>query len=379
MVSYELAAPVRSVSHWRMKTIGAWLLLALIMGRPASGKEPSEGMAREEALKFCRTLDGKESGSFWFEHGDKEGPYHHAGRIILSPGEEASYAVADADGDLSKTGLDVPDGAAELHMDFFTGKSGHGWVVTHSFKPEIKPEADTKAVDKRSDRQKALGAAAELAIKEGNLEFLKMLVGQGLELNQYLNFEEKTTALSTAVWEDKLEIAKYLLEHGANKDFRGRYDERPITTAFDLKRDDLCKLLARPDEGEKTIAGTPTGLLEEIFCGQKPDDVFFVRWKDEDPPEELMGWLKQTHPNARPASRMETLDRRPLGARTWYRDKTDGKFGPLMEISIESVENDWKVRLRQSTGPFLAGGGNEMLYTRHHGYWMGKTLSSWCE
>lgn len=362
-----------------MKTVSTWVSLVFLVSISAKVEVQAKEMPRDEAFKFCRTLDGKESGSFWFEHGEKEGPYHHAGRIILSPGERASYAVADADGDLSETGLDVPDGAAELHMDFFTGKSGHGWVVTHSFKPEIKPEADTKALDKRSNRQKALGPAAELAIKDGNLEFLKMLVGQGLELNQHLNFEEKSTALSTAVWEDKLGIAKYLLEHGANKDLRGRFGERPITTAFDLKRVDLCKLLARPDDGEKDIAGIPTGLLEEIFCGPNPDEVFFVRWKGEDPPEELMGWLKQTHAEARPASRMETLGTRPLGARTWYRDKSDGKFGSLMEISVDAIESGWKVRCRQTVGPFLAGGGNETQYTKHHGYWMGETLSSWCE
>jgi hypothetical protein len=92
-----------------------------------------------------------------------------------------------------------------------------------------------------------------------------------------------------------------------------------------------------------------------------------------------MGWLKQSHPNARPASLLETLQRRPLGARTWYRDKANGKFGSLMEISVDSIEKGWKVRLRQTVGPFLAGGGHEMQYTKHYGYWMGKPLSSWDE
>lgn len=53
--------------------------------------------------------------------------------------------------------------------------------------------------------------------------------------------------------------------------------------------------------------------------------------------------------------------------------------GSLVELSMEPSENGWKVRMRDSTGPSLAGGGSEQLYTRHHGYWLGKVLTSWGE
>lgn len=81
----------------------------------AIAEDSPTGLSCDEALKLCRTMDCKESGKYWFNHGEKESPYHHAGRLILSPGGRASYAVADADGTLSEVGLDVPDDAAELH------------------------------------------------------------------------------------------------------------------------------------------------------------------------------------------------------------------------------------------------------------------------
>ena len=355
------------------------IILAGLLCGLAAADAPDKGRSREEALKLCRTLGGAETGEFWFEHGDKDGPYHHAGRLILSPGGCVSYAVAEPNGELSETGLDVPDEAAELHMDFFTGKSGHGWVVTHCFKPEVKPTAVAARKDHRSACQQALGPAAEFAIANGNLALLKALVGQGLELNEYLDFNKQTTALSSAVWDHQLEIAKYLIAKGANKEMRGAFGERPIKTAFDLGLKDFCKLLAKPDVEEKKIFGVPEGLLEEVFAKQAPRNPMFLRWQGEDPPQDLLTWLKRSHPEIRPASRMETLQRRPLGASSWYRDKTDGAFGTLWECSIEASGEGWKVRIRDTTGPSLAGGGIEAQYTKHCGYWMGKTLTSWDE
>ncbi len=276
-------------------------------------------------------------------------------------------------------GLDVPQEAAELHMDFFTGKSGHGWVTTHYFMPEVKPKPISKTKDHRSTRQQALGPAARFAITEGNLPLLKVLIEQGLELNEYLDFEERTTALSTAVRRRQLDIAKYLLAQGADKEKRGRFGERPIATAFDLNLKEFCELLSKPDGDEKMITGVPEGVLAEVFANRDPATILFLRWNGEDSPDELLKWLQKTHPETRPASRMETLERRPLGAASWYRDQTTGDFGSLLELSIQSSENGWKVRLRDTTGPSLAGGGCEELYSKHYGYWMGKLLTSWDE
>ena len=81
-----------------MKTILDHLTLAIMACGLAAAGEPSNGLTREEALKFCRMLGGVECGKYWFDEGDEEGPYHHAGRLILSHGGGASYAVAEADG-----------------------------------------------------------------------------------------------------------------------------------------------------------------------------------------------------------------------------------------------------------------------------------------
>ena len=97
---------------------------------------------------------------------------------------------------------------------------------------------------------------------------------------------------------------------------RGRFGERPIATAVDLKREEFCKLLAKPDGEEAMIAGVPEGVLEEVFASRDPNDVMFLRWNGEDPPEDLPKWLQKSYAEARPASRMETLGRRPLGARS---------------------------------------------------------------
>lgn len=70
----------------------------------------------------------------------------------------------------------MPDDAAELNMDFFTGKTGRGFIVTHYFMPEVASQKSSKMEDKRSNRQKALGPAAEFAIFDGKLRLLKVRI-----------------------------------------------------------------------------------------------------------------------------------------------------------------------------------------------------------
>ena len=193
--------------------------VALVQAGVGAGEPALAALSKEEALKKCRTMDGRETGKKWFEEGDETGPYVHAGRFYLMPGTKAGYAVAGKDGELSEVGIDVPDDAAVLHVDFFTSKSGLGWVTTHYFEPEVKskPEADK---DTRSPQQKALGPAAEFAIKKGNLSLLETLLANGLEIDGALGSEGGDTLLHAAVTARELKIAKVLLDRGANREIR---------------------------------------------------------------------------------------------------------------------------------------------------------------
>lgn len=340
--------------------------------------EPA-ALSREEALKLARTYDGRELGSLWFDHGDKAGPYRHAGRVVLSPGAHISYEVGEPGKDLSSTGLYVEDDVWETHLDFFTGPTGAGWVTAHNFKPEVAPIAPRSRKDTRTKRQMALGPAARIAIFEGNLEFLNVLLAQGLELNGVLDFEDGMTPLYAAVWERELGIAKFLVEKGADPEVRSRSGERPIELAIEWKMDDFIKLLAKPISEEKRIADIPEGALANIFSRQEAEEIQFIRWQGADPPEELLIWLRKMLPGSQAASRLETLEKRPLGARSWYRDKVTGRFGSLLEVKVEPLGGSWKVKLRDSVGPFLAGGGWEAEVFQQKGYWFRKDQKSWAE
>ncbi|MCW1922204.1 ankyrin repeat domain-containing protein [Luteolibacter arcticus] len=354
---------------------GIWLALSTPL--PAEG-EPA-ALSREEALKLARSYDGRELGSLWFDHGDKAGPYRHAGRVVLSPGAHISYEVGEPGKDLSSTGLYVDDDVWETHLDFFTGPTGAGWVTAHNFKPEVAPIVPRSRKDTRTKRQMALGPAGALAIEEGNLELLKVLLAQGLELNGVLDLKDRMTPLYAAVWERELGIAKFLFEKGADPEVRSRSGERPIELAIEWKMDDFIELLAKPLSEEKRIAAVPEGALANIFSRQEAEKIQFIRWQGADPPEELLTWLRKVLPNARAASHMETLGKRPLGAHSWYRDKLDGRFGSLLEVKIEPAGGSWKVHLRDSVGPFLAGGGWEAEVFQQKGYWFRKDEKSWAE
>ena len=194
-----------------------------------------------------------------------------------------------------------------------------------------------------------------------------------------LDFESKETALNAAVWHGQIEIAKFLLKEGASPDLRGRFGDRPIDSAIELDRDDFLKLLAKPNQKETMVGGVPEGLLREILVGQEKPPVLFLSWNDQDPPDELMNWLKNQFPNIRPVSRMETLSRRPQGAHTWYRDKKEGSFGKLIQIKPQKDGDVWIVWFRKTSGPVLAGGGWQGKFRKEHGYWHKFEMSGWSE
>jgi hypothetical protein len=342
-------------------------------------EEPGPAVfTKEEALKKCRTMDGRDTGKKWFEQGDETGPYVHAGRFYLLPGTKAGYAVAGKNGELSEVGIDVPDDAAVLHMDFFTSKSGQGWVTTHYFEPEVRSEPEA-GKDKLSPQQKALGPAAEFAIEKGNLSLLEILLANGVEIDGALDSKSGDTLLHTAVMAGQLKIAKVLLDRGASREIRDGSGKRPIDLALDYDRPDFKKLLAKADTEDSMIDGVPAGVLEEIFVRHHDHGLHFVRWNGKDPSEELLEHLRKAMPGARPASRMKTLERRPLGARTWYQEKDTGEFGNLLEATAEREGDTWKVRLRTTVGPSLAGGGWEAKVEKVSGYWHRHDGSVWAE
>ena len=141
---------------------------------------------------------------------------------------------------------------------------------------------------------------------------------------------------------------------------------------------EFCKLLAKPDKKETLVNGVPEGVLAEVLLGTD-DDVRFVKWNGEDPSPELMAWMKKRMLNVRPASRLETLERRPLGARSWYRDTVDGKFGILIEVGLKGSAESWKVVFRRTSGPSMAGGGWSGKIGKSYGYWYRHDVEGWTE
>lgn len=361
-----------------MTRLLSFVLVSLLACLP-SNAESESGLTRDEALKMARTIGGRELGSFWFEHGDKEGPYHHSGRVVLERRDHISYQVADKDEIGHQTGLYVDDETWETHLDFFTSASGQGWVVCHNFKPEVGPTHPKPAKDNRSKVQKALGPAAAYAIENGDLDLLKRLLSEGLNLNEYLEFEDKTTALYLALWERELDIAKFLLKEGADPNMRSRWGERPVDLAIARKMDGFLEALALPDNEGKLVVGIPEGVLHLIFKRHQTEEVHFIEWQEKDPPVELLKWLEKKLPNARPASRMETLERRPLGAHSWYRDKEDGQYGSLLQIKLKPIKNEWQVQFRDSAGPIMAGHGWRSTFHKDSDYWHEKEATSWDE
>lgn len=155
------------------------------MGRGKKGD-----FTREEALEFTRTVDGKELGKLWFDHGKAKGPYRHAGRVLLPPGSHISYQYADGREMRNRMGLYVNEEYWQVRLDFFTSAKGGGWLVCNIVEPEIKPTRPKRKKDKRPAAHKALAPAAELAIQRGDAEFLKVLLAKGLQVNEALDFKK---------------------------------------------------------------------------------------------------------------------------------------------------------------------------------------------
>lgn len=319
-------------------------------------------------MKIGSDNDGAGNGSFWFEQGDASPPFTHAGHIVISRGSQITLTVNGPG--TAGLGVDAPyHDESQTRLDFFTSSKGTGWVVAHVLKPEIADTRPAPPKDERPSVHQALCSAAELAIREGDLEFLKMLIKRGLQINEALDFEEGHTALHRAVWHGEIDIVKYLLEQGADREARNRFGERPIDEAIQLRADKLYPLLAKPPAKDEMVDGIPVGVLEQVLPRGAGDEVFFVSWDEKDPSPELLASIRKILPKARPASRMKTLERRPLGAHSWYQDKDNREFGSLIEVKLGSTGEIWTARVRTTVGPVMAGGGWEGQVSKAHGYW----------
>ena len=363
------------LAYTMIKVCALFYLLFLTLAWAAENPE----LTREEALKLSRTIQGKDVGELWFDHGDKDGPYRHAGRVILDPGAHVSYEYNDKEGASNNTGLYVDDEYWEAHLDFFTSPKGEGWVVCNLFKPEIEPTRPKAKKDQRPTEHQALAPAAKLAIKQGDVDFLKVLIDKGLDLNEALDFEDNKNALYLSVWERKLEVCKFLLERGADPEIMTDTGELPLDLAVEWDMEDFVKLLSAGNADDVMIEGVPSGILERIFAKYHNGDVYFISWNGKDPGAEKMKFINKLVGDSRPYSRMETIGERPLGAHTWYRDKTDGKYGRLLQLNLKQDGEKWLASLRDTSGPIMAGGGWKGAIEKKYGRWLIKTESFFAE
>ena len=267
----------------------------------------------------------------------------------------------------------------QTRLDFFTSPDGEATVMAHLFAPEVEPSRSDPKKDERSAVQKALSPAALLAIEKDDLDFLKLLVEKGLKVNEPLDFQSSKTALYHAVWERKPEIVKYLLSIGADPEMKNASGERPIQLAIEWELKEIIPLLAQPTKVEQLIEGVPEGLLDAIFARYFTEEIMFLSWNGKDAPKGIVKFLKKRMPKIRNGSRLETLEDRPLGAHSWYRDKIDKGFGSRLELTVKEVGKDWQVGMRDSKGPVMAGHGWESLFFKKLVYWMEKSESTWDE
>ncbi len=357
-----------------MKTLSVLLFVSAISFTGGFAQD----LTREQALKIGSDSDGIGNGKFWFEHGDSSPPFTHAGHIAISRGSQITLTLND--GATSRLGVNAPyDDGSQTRLDFFTSSNGKGWVAAHVLKPEMENTRPEPPRDERPAAHKALSPAAKLAIDQGDLDFLGALLKKGLRVNEALDFQDGDTLLHEATSWGKLDIVKFLLKNGADPTVRDRYGERPIDAAIRAKEEDLCKLLSKPDGDEPLVDGVPSGLIEEVLPHRYTGENYFISWNGKDPEPEILAKIRKTLPKARAASRMKTLDRRPLGAHSWYQDKESGEFGTLIEVKVDNEGEVWTTTVRTTVGPILAGGGWKGKARKEYGYWYTYDVNGWDE
>lgn len=270
----------------------------------------------------------------------------------------------------------------QLRIEFFLNEEGESIAVAHETKlPGAPPEPEA---DKRPWDHRSLCEAASFAIAKGNIEQLPALIKAGLSVDLPLDVQTGFTALHHAVIYNQPGAAKLLIDHGADLEVRSKYDSRAIDMAVEDGKSDLYPILAKPAKTDRKVAGYPVEMLGELLfvgdCDGIEGQVRFVSLNGEDPPQELMNYVKGFWHDALPRSKAEELGKIPAAAPTAYRDRDSGSYGQLVEITLQTKDDDgFTWRIRTASGPFLAGGGAGGGISKQYGYWIKNTDESWDE
>lgn len=108
------------------------------------------------------------------------------------------------------------------------------------------------------------------AVENGQLTKVRQLLGQGMDINQ--KDDDGLTPIMVAAKAGQIEIAKYLIKHGANINFYNFSDENAVLLAVQEKHFDILQLLlenkARPDIKIEKSGMTP--LLVAIQNNELP-------------------------------------------------------------------------------------------------------------
>ncbi|MGV3663540.1 MAG: hypothetical protein ACO1TE_25445 [Prosthecobacter sp.] len=271
-----------------------------------------------------------------------------------------------------------------------------------------------------TSEHEALREAAKHAIAEGDIPLFDMLLKAGLQINKPLDPNYKKYALHLAVEGKQPDMIRHLRKLGANPLLRNNAGNRPIDDLpqqLDGKLHDLVTALTREPTAydKKLLMQIPLPVWHEIFGepGAPPDplappsegmdgagSVPFVSINGGDPLPEMTPALNAHYPGWRPGSRAEedggTAERAPL-----YRDKQTHEPGRIIQITLvpcpladvvdrsgslfaalkqdEGKANAYQFKVRQASGPIMAGGGWGGYVVPVAGYWMKVGTRGWDE
>lgn len=94
------------------------------------------------------------------------------------------------------------------------------------------------------------GAEFAIAIESGDLEAIKSLIEGGAKADTIIDYgEHKITPLMKAAWDGQIEIAKYLIDSGADVNAVDDQQETPLFSAIKRERVEITQLLI--DRGAK--------------------------------------------------------------------------------------------------------------------------------
>ncbi|SHK07885.1 hypothetical protein SAMN02745181_3204 [Rubritalea squalenifaciens DSM 18772] len=354
------------------------LLLTLLILSPVLGH--AQSLKREEALAIGQKNDGLNDGVFWYTNGEDSPPFTHIAQFYVEPYTENEIKLKGSDQPVRLHG--GYEDEKRIRVDLFTASNGNGWITIHITPREIITSGP-KERDDRDPIHKELSPAALVAFDHEDLDLLATLIKRGLKVNEAVDFESGDTLLHLAAISSNAKWVKFLLKNGADPEIWDRHGYLPITNLLTHSDGDaadkaVCELLAKAGD-EKVIETYPTGLIASVLPHNSPEIIYFIAWNGQDPSPAILKEIRKTLPQARPASRMETLKQRPRGAHSWYQDKQSQEFGTLVDIKLSKDGESWKTTVRVTVGPAMAGGGCSADMHKAYGYWYPKNKEGWEE